>query len=104
MRSRGPFNASPQAFMKRGRGARARISDHPASSPPPAGTDALTATFKINVVFVGYGEQDIDLARMKAVDPTVYSPIVRKPLHYGIDAPVGIQEERDLLPLLLSCT
>ncbi len=56
---------------------------------------AVQSEFKINVVFVGYEEADIDLPTFESGLPTSYDPIVRYPNFYGIDLPVNIHATYD---------
>jgi hypothetical protein len=65
----------------------------PGASSSPAPSDAaagLNTTFKINIVFIGYSEEDIDIPTLEAQLPTTYDPIVRYPAFYGIDLPVNV--------------
>ncbi|MBF8277492.1 MAG: uncharacterized protein HW390_2565 [Candidatus Brocadiaceae bacterium] len=52
---------------------------------------AIKTTFNINVVFVGYDTDDVDISRFEAELPTTYNPQVIAPLYYGIEFPVGIE-------------
>lgn len=54
----------------------------------------LDTTFKINVVFVGYKEADINMTAFQAELPKTYDPLVRDPnLYYGITLPVNIHAD-----------
>lgn len=71
----------------------------PKSSNPAAPLSApgvLETTFKINVVFVGYEEADIDLPKFEAELPTTYDPLVILPYtYYGITLPLNIHGDYD---------
>jgi hypothetical protein len=65
----------------------------PADAQPvaPYAPDDLNTTFRINVVFVGYEEADIDEPQFLNELPTTYDPLVRYPnVYYGIQLPVHI--------------
>ncbi len=51
----------------------------------------VTTTFKVNVVFVGYAQTQINMSNLQSQLPTEYSPLIRYPNFYDIRIPLGIK-------------
>lgn len=51
----------------------------------------VAQTLRVNVVFVGYGPGEVDVAKVLAQLPSTYNPRVRYPAFYGILVPLGFQ-------------
>jgi hypothetical protein len=69
----------------------APIAPSDAQAIAPHAPGDLNTTFKINVVFVGYEESDIDETQFMNELPSTYDPLVRAPnVYYGIQLPVHI--------------
>lgn len=51
----------------------------------PGGFDVLNQTIPVNVVFIGYDKQTLDLAAFKSWLPATYRPLVRYPQFYGLN-------------------
>ena len=50
----------------------------------------LNETVPVNIVFVGYTEQQVNAPIFLAALPSAYDPVVRSRLYYGVQEPVGL--------------
>jgi hypothetical protein len=61
----------------------------------PGGQPRLTETVPVNVVFVGYDEDQVGRAEFEGELPAGYEPVVRSRLFYGITEALGIEYTYD---------